>query len=288
MAKEKDGEAVFLTGAPAETLGFITALFLTHFPERDVTFLAEAFGQIQKAFAGSYPGYQACDTGFHNLSHTCQVATAAVCILDGYCKSGRLPILTFRDYELTVAGILLHDIGYLKEVGDNRGTGAKHTFSHVDRGVDFTARFLPPLGATPDEIRQVQLSIRSTAVNVDMSKLPFRDPRERFMGCVFGTADLLGQMAAPDYPERLPKLFREFSEAASYSTAAKGAMASSQSPEDLLRRTREFYNGYARRMLDHEWDGVYHLVEYHFPDRRNLYVEAIDANLDRIDRLLEN
>jgi hypothetical protein len=288
MAKKTDGDAALPTSAPSETLSFITALFLAHFPERNTTFLTGIFKQIQKAFAGTYPGYQSCDTVFHDLAHTCQVAIATVCILDGYCKSGRLPVLTFRGYELAVAGILLHDIGYLKEVGDNRGTGAKHTFSHVERSADFAAKFLPSFGATPDEIRQVQLSIRSTAVNVDMSKLPFRDPGERFMGCVLGSADLLGQMAAPDYPERLPRLFREFAEAASYSHVATGGRASSQSAEDLLRRTREFYHGYARRMLDHEWDGVYHLLEYHFPDGRNLYVEAIDANLDRIDRLLEN
>lgn len=286
MAKKSDGDTALPTGAPAETLSFITALFLTHFPERNTAFLTEAFNQVRNAFDGTYPGYQGCDTAYHDLAHTCQAAVAAVRILDGHCKSGQPPVLTSRDYELSVAGMLLHDIGFLKEVGDNLGTGAKYTLTHVDRGADFAAKFLPSLGATRDEIRQVQLLIRSTAMNVDMSKLPFRDPRERFIGCAVGSADLLGQMAALDYPERLPKLYREFAEAGMFSHLAKGGLASCQSAEDLLRDTRDFYRGYARRMLDHEWDGVYQLLKYHFPDGRNHYVEAISANLDRIDQLL--
>src|SRR5580704_2819547 len=288
MAKTNDGNAALPGGAPAETLSFVTTLFLTHFPGCDTEFLTGAFNQVRSAFDGDYPGYQGCDTAYHDLAHTCQAAVALVCILDGQYKSGRPPILTSRDYELSVAGMLLHDIGFLKEVGDNPGTGAKYTLTHVDRGADFAAKFLPPLGATPDEIRQVQLSIHSTAMNVEMSKLPFRDPRERFVGCAVGSADLLGQMAAGDYPERLPGLYREFTEANAYAAPAKDGLAPCPSAKDLLRGTRDFYHGYARRMFDHEWDGVYQLLRYHFPDGRNHYLEAIEANLDRIDRLLKN
>ena len=86
---------------------------------------------------------------------------------------------TFRQYELSILGILLHDIGFLKQTGDNEGSGAKYTPTHVERGVDFAGKFLPSIGLTDDEIREVQLSIRSTAMNVDMSGLPFREPRVR-------------------------------------------------------------------------------------------------------------
>jgi hypothetical protein len=288
MAKTKDEDTALPNGAPTETLSFITALFLTRFPGCGTAFLHEVFNQVRSAFDGTYPGYQGCDTAYHNLAHTCQAAVALVCILDGQYKSDQSPALASRDYELSFASILLHDIGFLKEVGDNLGTGAKYTLNHVDRGVNFAAKLLPPLGVTRDEIRQVQLSIRSTAMNVDMSKLPFRGPRERFIGCAVGSADLLGQMAALDYPERLPGLYREFVEASAYVPPAKDGFAPCQSAEDLLRGTRDFYHGYARRMFDHEWDGVYQLLRYHFPDGRNHYVEAIEANLDRIDRLLEN
>src|ERR1700735_232463 len=118
MAKTNEGDAALPSGAPEETLSFITALFLIHFPGPGTEFLAGVFNQVRSAFDGSYPGYQGCDTAYHNLAHTCHAAVALACILDGQYKSGRPPVLTPRDYELSLASILLHDIGFLKEVGD--------------------------------------------------------------------------------------------------------------------------------------------------------------------------
>jgi hypothetical protein len=284
----KLGDPALTTATPDETLGFIVGLYLTHFPGQSTTFLSAVFGQIQSAFSGTYPGCQGCDTAFHDFAHTCQAAIAAVRVLDGQKKTGRSPVLTPREFELCVAGILLHDVGFLKVVGDDSGTGAKYTLTHVDRGADFASRFLPAFDSTPDEVRLVQLGIHSTAMDVDMSKLAFCDARERFIGCVIGTADLLGQMAAPNYPDQLPALYREFREAASYSQLREGGIASYRSTEDLLRRTRDFYQKYMRRVLEREWDGVYKLLEYHYHDHQNHYLVAIEANLDRIDRRVKS
>ena len=287
MTKKHVNE-VLTTAKPEETLSFIVGLYLTHFPGQSTTFLNAVFGQVLSAFSGTYPGYQGCDTAFHDFAHTCQAAIAAVRILDGQRKIGRSPVLTPREFELCVAGILLHDIGLLKEVGDNSGTGAKYTLTHVDRGADFASKFLPAFYSTPDEVRLVQLGIHSTAMDADMSNLSFRNVRERFIGCVIGTADLLGQMAAPNYPDQLPALYREFREAASYSHQREGGIASYRSVEDLLRGTREFYQQYVRPMLESRWDGVYKLLEYHYSDHRNHYLIAIELNLDRIDRRLKS
>jgi hypothetical protein len=280
------GVPLITTVSPEETLRLALAISLAHFPGQSTEFISTVFQQVQNAFAGTYPGYQRCDTASHDFAHTCQATVATARILDGHLKSGQPPALTARDFELGVAAILLHDIGFLKETGDDSGTGAKYTHVHVERGAKFAEKFLPRLGVTPDEVRIVQLAIRSTAMNVDMSKLPFRNERERFIGCALGTGDIFGWMAAPDYPERLPQLYREFTEAATPPPGHEDEIPSYRSAEDLLRRSREFYHGYVQQMLDQQWQGAYKALEHHFPDDRNHYLPAIEANLDRIDRLL--
>ena len=262
---------------PQETLRFVCGLFDECFPGSDPEFLTTVFKNVCELFAGRYPGYQACDTSFHDLAHTCQATVATLRILDGQIKSGRPPVVTARDFELAVAAILLHDAGYIKQIGDAEGTGAKYTLTHVKRSADFAAKFLPPFGVTADEIRVVQLAIQCTGVQVDMSRLGFRNEQERFLGCALGTGDILGQMSAADYPEQLPALYREFTEA---------GITAYDSPADLMRRTRKFYTEDVRKLLDGEWKQVHRVLLDHFGNGRNSYLDAIERNLDRIDQLL--
>jgi len=271
---------------PDETLRLASAILPVHFPGQGTEFISAAFHEVQRAFAGTYPGYQRCDTAFHDLAHTCQATAATVRIFDGHLKSGRPPTLAPRDFELAVAGILLHDIGFLKEVGDDSGTGAKYTAVHVGRGARFAEKFLPRLEVAPDEVRVVRSAIHCTATNEDRDETAFRDDRERFIGCALGTGDILGTMAAPDYPERLPALYEEFVEAASSPRFRGEEVGHYANVEDLLRKTRGFYEKYVRRMLDQKWGKVYRVLEYHFADGTNHYLQAIEANLDRIDRIL--
>jgi hypothetical protein len=261
-----------------ETLQFVRELFQGRFPGASSEFLAAVFHQVCELFAGRYPGYQACDTKFHDLAHTCQAAVATLRILDGQIKSGRSPAIVARDFELALAAILLHDAGYIKQAGDTEGTGAKYTLTHVERSAEFAAKFLPPFGVTADEVRFVQVAIQCTGVQVDTSRLEFRDERERFLGCALGAGDMLGQMAATNYPELLPALYREFAEA---------GMTDYDSAGDLMRKTRGFYASHVRELLDVEWGQVHRVLPDHFGNGRNLYLEAIERNLDRIDQMLD-
>ncbi len=263
--------------SPDETLRFVFGILAQRFPGHRPALLSHVFITVRDLFAGGYPGYQACDTAFHDLTHTCQATVATTRIVDGHIASGTPPKLTARDFELAVAGILLHDVGFLKETGDSAGTGAKHTHVHVVRSADFAGRFLPQFGLTNDEVRIVQLAIHCTGVNVDTTRLDFHDDRARFIGHALGSGDILGQMAAPDYPDRLPALYREFKEA---------GLKTYTSAEDLMRQTRGFYESYVKRMLDTQWGAVYRALPHHFPDGVNYYLAAIEANLDRIDARL--
>lgn len=271
----------------ADCLALITSVFQAHFPGQDPGFLRSAFGAVQQFFAGRYPGYQACDSVYHDFDHT-NVACAAVArILDGHLKSGAPPKITARDFELTIAAILLHDTGYIKKTGDHEGTGAKYTLVHPSRSIEFARVMLTQLAAAPDEIAKVQAAIHFAGTEND-EEIPALLPHDRFIGSVVGAGDILGQMATPDYPNQLPKLYREFREGAAFAGIHGTGIARYQSAADLMQRTREFYQTHALKLLIGRWGRVHEVLRCHFADGRNYYIEAIERNLDRIDELTRN
>src|SRR5439155_91437 len=95
--------------------------------------------------------------------------------------------------------------------------------------------------------RVVQLAIQCTGLRVDTSKLEFREKRELLLGCALDAGDMLGQLASESYPDRLPALYEEFQE---------GGVSGYTSAEDLMRKTRIFFEGHIRHMLDVQWGGV--------------------------------
>jgi hypothetical protein len=268
------------------THDFVEDLRGRHFSGRASKVFTELFLQIDKLYAGRHPGYQRSDTPYHDLHHACAASQATACLLDGHLKAGLSPSVTARHFELAVAASLLHDSGFIKETGDDEGTGAKYTLTHVERSVDCAARLLPSLGLDVNEVRVVQNAIRCTGVNANVAGLSFCTPAERYLGCVVGTTDILSQMAAPDYLERLPALYEEYVEAATHAGLQETGIGSYRSVEDLMRRTRSFYQDQVRRMFAEEWGGVYRELEHHFGNATNPYLTQIDANLRRIDRWL--
>jgi hypothetical protein len=261
-------------GTPAAVRELTHAVLARHFPGHDTGVVERTLAVVQELFAGRYPGYKACDTKFHDFTHTCDATLGVLRILDGQSRSGDAPRLTVRDFEVGLAAILLHDAGYIKEDGDTLGTGAKYTRTHVERSAQFAAKFLPPFGFTDDEIRIVQLAIRCTGLNVDTSKLPFHDDRERLLGCALGTGDMLGQLASAEYPARLPALYEEFRE---------GGVPGYTSAADLMRQTRGFVTGHVQQMLTTQWGNVARYLDRHFGSTTTPYRQSIAANLDAID-----
>ncbi|HUJ72293.1 MAG TPA: hypothetical protein VLZ30_08610, partial [Verrucomicrobiae bacterium] len=82
------GDPFVDTVTPEETLRLTLAIFSAHFPGESTDFVSAVFRHVQHAFAGTYPGYQRCDTAFHDLAHTCQATAATVRIFDGHLKRG--------------------------------------------------------------------------------------------------------------------------------------------------------------------------------------------------------
>ena len=202
-------------------------------------------------------------------------------MLHGWHKSGSGPRLDERAVRLGLVAILFHDTGYLKSRGDTDGTGAKFTPIHVQRSADFAQRILSQHGFSPGDIQEIQSMIRCTGVNANVQALFFDRAVDRQVGCVLATADLLGQMAASDYIEKLPLLYDEFAEAARHNPEI-AALQMFSSASDLIRKTPAFWKHHVRDRLNREFEGVYRYLNDPWPDGFNPYLARIEANIARI------
>jgi hypothetical protein len=232
-------------------------------------------------FHGKNPEFQPCDTAFHDFEHTMQATAAVADLLAAHRQNPVIASLKQRDWELAIAAAILHDTGYLKRRNDLDGSGAKYSAIHVGRSCFHAWDLLPAFGFSHDELRQIQNAICATAISVSMEELPFRDSREWLIGALVATGDMLGQMAAEDYPERLAGLYLEFREATVFSRLQKASFAVHKNLLDLLEGTEKFYSGYVTRMLNQEWKGLYRILD----DRqgRNRYIDRIRINIARVN-----
>jgi hypothetical protein len=231
-------------------------------------------------FHGKHPGFQPCDTAFHDFDHTMQATEAVLNLLMAHATKPILADLSARDWELTVAAILMHDSGYLKKSDDKDGSGAKYSAIHVARSCFFAWDLLPAFKFIPDELRQIQNAICATAVSTSLNDLPLRSPQEWLISAIVASGDMLGQMAADDYPERLAGLYLEFREASEYSRFKKTSFAVYSSLLELLCSSEKFFYSYALPMLEKDWKGVYHLLDDDKGDNR--YLARIKKNLSRV------
>ncbi len=157
--------------------------------------------------------------------------------------------------------MLLHDTGYLKKQGDKDGTGAKYTLTHVDRSIEFAGEVMVANDFAVEEILAVQNMIRCTGVNVKLDSIQFQSPLERIVGFALGTSDLLGQMAAHDYVDKLPILYSEFAEAAAFSEPKLRVGGFFSSADDLMQKTPMFWEKYVQQKINRDFLGLYPLPQ---------------------------
>jgi hypothetical protein len=193
----------------------------------------------------------------------------------------RLPERTFR---LGLLAILLHDTGYLKQREDQAGTGAKYTITHVARSADFAGELLAQKEFPAPDVSAVQNMIRCTGLNAKLAQIPFESEVDRVAGYALATADLLGQMAAEDYVDKLPVLYGEFAEATAYTGDKTHFVASFVNAEDLLRKTPGFWEHSIKPKLDRELLGLWRFLNDPYPAGPNEYVSRIEANMEKIRR----
>lgn len=269
------------TRESAEVLLVCTQAWKTITGRDDTQWIHSAFAWVNDAFAGHHPDFEPLDTKYHDLEHTLQGTLCLAQLLTGWHDSGQAPHLDDRAVRLGLVAILFHDTGYLKTRGDALGTGAKFTPIHVQRSAEFARKILSLHGFDPADIQEIQSMIRCTGVNAHVQALHFDRALDRRVGCALATADLLGQMAAADYIEKLPLLYDEFAEAARHNPDTT-AVQLFTSATDLVRKTPEFWSRHVRDRLEREFEGVYRYLNHPFPTGPNAYIARIEANIARI------
>lgn len=246
--------------------------------------VGECASMVMDMFGGRLAGYHACDTEYHDLSHTMSVVLATARIADGvFLGHGPYPADLTRD--LFIAA-LLHDVGYIRHQGEEDGTGARFTSGHVVRSADFARIHAASSGSTPegsgcDGEREARL-IMATGLRDEFESQAWVDSTEREAGAVLGSADLVGQMGDRAYLEKLLFLYREFVEA---------GFPGYETEFDMLRKTKAFYEA-TRNRLDRTLGGLRHAVRRHFLERygidRDLYDEAITRQMEYLQSILDD
>lgn len=257
---------------------FTEAVFKSMFPEAQPAWLERLFSDIERLFSGRHADYSAIDLRYHDLEHTLQATTCLTLILQGRQRAGEAPALTPRQFELGIAGALLHDAGYLKARSDSSGTGAKYTYCHVLRSCAFAASYLPSFQVLDHELEAVLGAINCTGPSKQVSRLHFREPIDRIVGCALATGDYLGQMAAADYPDELEILYHEFKESDDY-THVPVERRLFKSAEDLIDQTPSFWTGIVLPKLQGDFQAVYRYLADPYPNGRNAYLDAVEKNI---------
>ena len=266
--------------------GAVQAAYLEAFPDGDRMFVPRIFSWAVDCFNGHLEDYLPIDAPYHNFEHTLQGTLCLARLLRGRQLAHAEPSVPRRTFELALLAILLHDTGYLKKRDDPSGTGAKYTVVHVRRSADFAAALLAKQHFDPKEIQAVQNMILCTGFNAALQQIPFQSDAERIAGFALGTADLLGQMAAPDYIDKLPLLFAEFSEAARHSPDRGHPVALFKSEAELRKQTPDFWEGHVRGKLEKDFGGLYRFLGDPAPAGVNTYVNDVEANIGRLRREL--
>jgi hypothetical protein len=274
------------TKDPTAVESHVQSAYLSTFPDGDRLFVSSAFGLAIECFSGNYSDYQAVDARYHDFEHTLQGTLCMTRLLQAWQCANDKPPLTERLFQLGILGILLHDTGYLKKRDDLEGTGAKYTTTHVNRSAEFAGKLLNERGYSRADIAAVQSMIRCTGVNARLSEIPFPGELEKLVGFALATSDLLGQMAADDYVDKLPILYSEFAEAAHHDGNGGSFVAGFKGVDDLIRRTPKFWSDFVLPKLERDFRGLYRYLNDPYPDGPNEYLRRIEANMERIRQQL--
>ena len=109
---------------------------------------------------------------------------------------------------------------------------------------------------------------------------------EKTVGHALGTADLLGQMSAEDYVEKLPVLYGEFAEAVRYSKDKTHFISMFSSASDLMLKTPTFWEKYVQIKLNRDFSGMYRFLNEPYADGPNEYLGRIEANMKKLRKAI--
>jgi len=211
-----------------------TELVIDAFVEQLQTMYQRVYGLLEPGYPGiiGFIGRVALeniansDAPYHDVNHTIMVTLVGQEILRGrhISRGGITP----RDWLHFMVSLLCHDIGYVRGVCHGDGNGRFVMNTHGD------TTELPPgatdAALTPYHVNRSKIFVRERfgkatlshidtmviEANIENTRFPVPQDEEHadttdYPGLV-RSADLIGQLADPNYLRKIPALFAEFSE----------------------------------------------------------------------------
>jgi hypothetical protein len=268
----------------------IARLYRLLYPGATHAAMTQAFADVGRLYAGTFPGYRACDTSYHNLQHVLEVTLAMARLMDGYERAREdKPALGVHLFQLGVICALFHDMGYLRRLEDtSAANGAVYTINHVSRGAAFLRDYLPSIGMEKFAEAGAEL-LHFTGFEKRVADILVEDPVLRMLGSLLGSADIIAQMADRCYLEKCrDRLYEEFviGGVTERPRDAGGKELVYSSGDDLVRKTPLFFESAVNR-LETELDGAYNFAASHFGGF-NLYLHAATKNVQFAKQISSN
>ncbi|MBC7984999.1 MAG: hypothetical protein H7Y02_14215 [Candidatus Obscuribacterales bacterium] len=268
----------------------VVDLFSQQWPKHSFTQLDTAFRDFERLFTGKFPRHFGCDTVYHDMQHSLDGTLASARIIVGHERSR--PAVEQLGAERAVLGIvtaLFHDAGYIRREDDaEQRNGAEFTLNHVSRSAQFLADFLPSIDMT-EWVPVATRIVHFTGYEMQFEQIILNDARDRRVGHIVGTGDLIAQMSDRCYLEKCrDRLYPEFvlgGIALSRDATTGQPRVKYSSGLDVLRQTPDFYNQILASRLDGEFGGAYRYVEALY-DGNNPYLDAIERSLAYLQDIL--
>ena len=260
------------------------------YPRADLGPVRIAFDTFTRLYAGILPGFHGCDTWYHDVQHSLDCTLALARLIDGHERSvPKRSRIGERRARLGIVCALFHDSGYIRRYDESQfHNGAEFTFYHVTRSANFLMDFLPRIGFAR-EARLAGRLVHFTGYEIALNKINVRNPLDRRIGFMLGTADLIAQMADRCYLEKCRSyLFHEFQACGLAAPGIPGGPKPVyQSPDDLMRKTPNFIDDLFKERLDGYFRKSYKYMAVHF-NGINPYMLAIEKHAEHLRRIVRD
>lgn len=273
--------------SPPAVRAAVLELYSRTWPGAPLATLERAMTDFERLFTGQEPGYLGVDTVYHDLQHTQDVVLAMARLMAGYELEPDGPRIGAERALMGMVTALFHDAGYIREVGEAAiPNGAVFTRNHVTRSARYLAKYLPGVGLG-DWVPVATRIVHFTGYEMPVDSIRIADPRDRLVGHLLGTADMLAQMADRCYLEKCrDRLYAEFvlGDVAVHAGAG-GVRVLYGSGLDLLRQTPKFISSTIDHRLGKAFNHSYRYLEPLFGGD-NPYMNAIRKNVEYLQTLV--
>ena len=223
------------------------------------------FNSVNDLYHGNFPGYRACNTGYHDFRHATATFLAMTRLIHGAALDNC--VFSASNVVAGLAAAILHDVGYIQAADDHEGTGAKHKALHEQRSMDFLSRHGQAFGLSAEQISAGRSIILCTDMQKDIASIAFASRQIKLLGKLLASADLLAQLSDQIYLEKLLFLVHECREA---------GVGNYKRESDIIEKALPFYDVFEDRLKSLKLN-TDRYMRSHFDSR-----SKIDENLYRV------